>query len=283
MVLADAILAFSAIMVIGLASLTGVIFLSMKERTLDRLLLVLVAFATGTIVATSFFDLLPEAMHHLEELVDGGLDIDEGIPFTFAMLGFLSFFILERFVYWFHGHAHQDDDATLVCHGNMPDGMDAGNVTGRVKNFAILNLVGDGLHNFLDGIIITVSFLSGGLAGGLVVTFAVLFHELPQEIGDFGILMYGGFSKKRALALNFLSAMIAVVGGIFAILLSEAIETFNMFFLAFSAGGFIYISAAELLPELLKERNLKKTVIQALILILGVIMIYLLVTVLPHD
>ncbi|MHA1105358.1 MAG: ZIP family metal transporter [Promethearchaeota archaeon] len=110
---------------------------------------------------------------------------------------------------------------------------------GNIKNFALLNLIGDGLHNFLDGIIIMVAFLSGP-ATGIVITLAVLFHELPQEIGDFGILIYGGFTKKKALTFNFISGMIALLGGLLAFIFSNTIEMFNMFFLAFSGGGFLY-------------------------------------------
>jgi len=112
---------------------------------------------------------------------------------------------------------------------------------------------------------------------------AVLFHELPQEIGDFGILIYGGFTKKKALLFNFLSALVSILGGLLAYFLVDTVDAFNMFFLAFSGGGFLYIACAELMPELLKERNLKKSIIQVLIFLAGLLFIFLLVTYLPHD
>ncbi|MHA1457195.1 MAG: ZIP family metal transporter [Promethearchaeota archaeon] len=149
---------------------------------------------------------------------------------------------------------------------------------GNIKNFALLNLIGDGLHNFLDGIIIMVAFLSGP-ATGIVITLAVLFHELPQEIGDFGILIYGGFTKKKALTFNFISGMIALLGG----LLAFTIEMFNMFFLAFSGGGFLYLASTELMPELIKEKDLKKSIIQAFIFMAGLLLIMFLVIILPHE
>ena len=117
-----------------------------------------------------------------------------------------------------------------------------------------------------------VAFLSG-IRNGVVVTLAVLFHELPQEIGDFGILLYGGFTKKKALAFNFISAMLALLGGLIAFLLSESVEVFNLFFLAFSGGGFLYLASSELMPELLKQRNLKKSIIQTLIFLAGLILL----------
>jgi zinc and cadmium transporter len=196
--------------------------------------------------------------------------------------GYVVFFILERFLYWFHGHAHQKENE-LVCYDHLDETIDKSLGKGKViKNFALLNLIGDGLHNFLDGVVIMVAFLSG-IGNGVVVTLAVLFHELPQEIGDFGILLYGGFSKRNALLFNFLSAMVAMLGGIFAFFLSGIFDSFNFFFLAFSGGGFLYLASTELMPELLKQKDLKKSIYQALIFIVGLIVILTLITVLPHE
>ncbi len=171
----------------------------------------------------------------------------------------------------------------LVCYESLtesPDKIfDRGN---KIKNFALLNLIGDALHNFLDGIIIMVAFLSG-TTNGIIVTLAVLFHELPQEIGDFGILLYGGFSKRRALLFNFGSALVALLGGLFAFFLSDILELFSLFFLAFSGGGFLYLASTELMPELIKEKNLKKSIIQTLVFLAGIILIITLVLVLPHE
>lgn len=256
--------------------------ISLKENTLDKILFILVAFATGTILATALFDLIPESLHHLQEINDGGIAINQSILFFIIMLGFVVFFILERFIYWFHGHAHEKEDQ-FVCYDNITEGVDTlVQRGGKIKNFALLNLIGDGFHNLLDGIIIMVAFLSG-LGNGVIVTLAVLFHELPQEIGDFGILVYGGFSKKRALLFNFASALVAFLGGIFAFFLSGQVEFFNFFFLAFSGGGFLYLAGTELLPEMIKEKNLKKSIIQVLVFLCGVALIMILVLVLPHE
>ena len=270
------------IIIIGSFSLLGLFMISIKEKTLDRFLFVLVAFATGTILATALFDLIPESIHHLEELNAGGAGISESVLFSFIIIGFVIFFVIERFIYWFHGHAHEKEDQ-LVCYDTITEGTgDVLERGGKIKNFALLNLIGDALHNFLDGIIIMVAFLNG-ISTGFIITLAVLFHELPQEIGDFGILVYGGFSKRKALLFNFASAMVALLGGLLAYLLSGIISLFNLFFLAFSGGGFLYIASTELMPELIKEKNLKKSVIQALIFLIGLVLIISMVTLLPHE
>jgi len=278
----DPLWGFLTIFFIGCLSLTGLFMISLKEKTLDRILFILVAFATGTILATSLFDLIPESLHHLEELNAEGAGITEAFLFSIVISGFVIFFIIERFIYWFHGHAHEHENQ-LVCYDDLTEGsgkiLDKG---GNIKSFALLNLIGDGLHNFLDGIIIMVAFLSGP-ATGIVITLAVLFHELPQEIGDFGILIYGGFTKKKALTFNFISGMIALLGGLIALIFSSTVELFNMFFLAFSGGGFLYIASTELMPELTKEKNLKKSVVQAFLFMGGLLLIIFLVIILPHE
>ena len=278
----EVVLGFLMIIVIGSLSLIGAFMISIREKTLDKILFILIAFATGTILASALFDLIPESLHHLEELNAEGATITESSLFIFVIFGFVMFFIIERFIYWFHGHAHEKDDQ-LVCYAGIDDGggmsINRGN---KIKSFALLNLIGDGLHNFLDGIIIMVAFMSG-TRNGIIVTLAVLFHEFPQEIGDFGILIYGGFSKKKALFFNFLSGMVALLGGLLAFVLSDVLELFNFFFLAFSGGGFLYIASAELMPELLKQEDLKKSIIQALIFLSGLLLIMSLVTLLPHE
>ena len=278
----EVIIGFLMIFIIGSFSLIGLFMISIREKTLDNILFILVAFATGTILASALFDLIPESIHHLDELNSSGAGIAENLVFGFIIFGFVIFFVIERFIYWFHGHAHEKENK-LVCYTGLGEGEDYSlSQSSGVKSFALLNLIGDGLHNFLDGIIIMVAFLSG-TKSGIIITLAVVFHEFPQEIGDFGILLYGGFSKKKALFFNFLSGMIALLGGLTAFILSDNVEIFNLFFLAFSGGGFLYIASTELMPELIKEKDLKKSIIQALIFLCGIILIISLVTLLPHE
>ena len=274
---------FISIFLIGCLSLIGIIFISIKEKTLDRILFFLVAFATGTILATAIFDLIPEAIHTLEEYnsVNPNNPIEEHFLFYYIMSGFIIFFILERFIYWFHGHAHEENEQ-VFCVGDMIENVESSlKKEGKIQNFAILNLIGDGLHNFLDGIVIMVAFLSG-IENGIVITLAVIFHEGPQEIGDFGILIFGGLTKKKALILNFASAMVALLGGLFGWLMVNSVETFGIFFLAFSGGGFLYLAATELMPEMMKEKNLSKSVIQTVMFLVGIGMILILINSLPH-
>ncbi|MEX2680010.1 MAG: ZIP family metal transporter [Candidatus Sigynarchaeota archaeon] len=279
----EIIIAFLLIFLIGCASLAGVLFLSVKEKTLDKILFYLVAFATGTILATSIFDLIPESIHGFEELVGDGFFIEEDmyLLFVIIMIGFITFFVLERFIYWFHGHAHEEEKEKFVCYDTFGKQVEIERESGKGKKIALLNLIGDALHNLLDGIIIMVSFLQN-IGLGIVVTIAVFIHEIPQEIGDFGILLYGGFTKKKALLANFASAMIAILGGLIALGLSSTIASFNTFFLGFSAGGFIYIGGVELMPELLKEKNLKRSIVQSIIFFGGIATVFILLRILPH-
>ncbi len=278
----EVILAFLMIFLIGCVSLVGVFMISLKEKTLDNILFILVAFATGTIIATALFDLIPEALRSLDELNSKRIIVDQSFLFISIIMGFVTFFIIERFIYWFHGHAHEADDK-LVCYEKLLDSDKIAEEVkpkeGTVKSYVLLNLVGDGVHNALDGIVIMVAFLTS-IPIGIIVTLAVFFHELPQEIGDFGILVYGGLTKRKALIFNFLSALVALLGGVIAYFLSGMIGAFNLFFLAFSGGGFLYIGCTELMPELIKQKDLKKSVIQAFIFLGGIVVIVVLILIL---
>ncbi|MHA2288886.1 MAG: ZIP family metal transporter, partial [Promethearchaeota archaeon] len=157
----DIVLGFIMIIIIGSLSLIGLFMISIKEETLDKMLFILIAFATGTILASALFDLIPESLHHLEELNAEGAGIAENSLFFLVIIGFVMFFIIERFIYWFHGHAHEKDEQ-LVCYIGADEGKGLSIAKGKdVRSVALLNLIGDGLHNFLDGIIIMVAFISG--------------------------------------------------------------------------------------------------------------------------
>lgn len=278
----EILLGFLSIFLIGCLSLIGIIMISIKEKVLDNILFILVAFGTGAILATALFSLIPEALHHLEELNAKGKLIAENYLFITIIVGFVAFFIIERFIYWFHGHAHEKEDQ-FVCYadktGIIDESIEKG---GKIKGYVFLNLIGDGLHNFLDGMVIMVAFLNG-IPIGIIVSLAVLFHELPQEAGDFGILLYGGLSKKKALSFNFLSAMIAMLGGVLSLFLSSSVVEFNFVILAFSGGGFLYLACTELMPEIMKQKDLKKSIIQTVIFLIGILLIIALIMILPHE
>ncbi|HUV54624.1 MAG TPA: ZIP family metal transporter [Candidatus Krumholzibacteriaceae bacterium] len=243
-------------LVISLTAFIGFFTLSLNEKTLHRVLFVLVAYSAGTILGAALFDLLPEAV----ELVD------EAHVFPIIAGGFVFFLFLERVIYWYHGHGHEYE------HGDEK-------VT---KGFAYLNLIGDFIHNFIDGMIIAAGFINGFVVG-LTTAIAVLFHELPQEMGDYGILVYAGIERKRALFLNFLAAVSVIIGGVFGSLFIASVEELSGWMVAFSAGAFLFLSASELIPEMLKEEDKGRAVIQLAILVLGMLTIYSLGIVFPHE
>lgn len=247
-----------AVVVISLLSLVGALALSLKKATLDKILFILLSFSAGSILGAAYLDLLPEAVEFFGE---GQLSM----TVLYVTLGFLMFFFLERFIYWYHGHGNADHPYV--------DEKCKENPAMTVKEFVYLNLIGDGIHNLIDGMIIGASFFIS-LPVGLAATVAVAFHELPQEIGDFGVLIYGGFSPYKALLFNFLSALTAIVGVAVSSHFSVHMENFVGFLIASAAGGFIYLAASELIPEIQQEKNFGKSIIQFVLFILGIILIW---------
>jgi len=240
--------------------LVGIYALSLKEKTLHSILLILVAFSAGSILGAAYFDLLPEAIELFEE---------KSVVFIYITFGFVLFFFLERFIYWYHGHGHEADISVKTAER-------AAN-----KGFAYLNLIGDGIHNFVDGMVIAASFLIG-FSVGLATTVAVIFHELPQEMGDYGILVYAGFKRRRALFLNFVVALAVILGGISAVFFIETVEALSGLLIAFSAGGFIYLASSELIPKLHEEKSFKKSVVQFVMFILGISLVWSLGIIFPE-
>jgi len=231
---------------VSLISLVGIIFFTIKERVLKKILLLLVSFASGALLGGAFFHLIPESLAAPSET----LLLDENI-FVAVITGIMFFFLLEKSL-WRHCHERE-------C---------------PVHPFAYLNLVGDGIHNFIDGITIAASFLTSQSLG-IVTTVAVIMHEIPQELGDFGVLIYGGMSKTRALAFNLLSALLAVIGALVTYLLISYFPNIN-YILAFAAGGFIYIATTDLIPELHKETKTTNSIIEIIFLTLGITLMKLL-------
>jgi len=226
----------AATMVDGLVSLVGAVTLVLKKETLNKLLMVLVAFSTGALLGGAFFHLMPEALEAMEAPA----------AFRYLLLGFILFFLIEKLLHWHHCHEEH-------C---------------EVHAFTYLILFGDGIHNFIDGLVIAASFLVS-IPFGIVTTLLILGHELPQELGDFGVLLHGGFSARKALAFNFLSQMTAVAGGIAGFLISGA-AGFTSLLLPFAAGGFVYIAASDLVPELHKEKRLGKSMLYFAFFLIGI-------------
>jgi zinc and cadmium transporter len=229
-----------SVLIVSLISLVGLFTLSIKIEKLRKIILFLISFSAGALIGDAFIHLIPEAA----EQSGFGLGISIAL-----VCGILLFFILEKFIHWRHCH-----EPTCKEHPHP---------------FAYINLVGDAFHNFIDGAVIGGSYLVS-IPIGMATTIAVLLHEIPQEIGDFSVLIHGGFKVKKAIAMNFLTALTAVLGCIVSLLIGPLIENYTKFLILFTAGGFIYIAVADLIPELHKETGLKKALTQLLGILLGI-------------
>lgn len=201
-------------------SVVGIILLSLREAGFRRLLPVLVALAIGALLGDAFIHLIPEA---LETIPSGAM------ASTLVIVGILTFFLLEKFLHWHH---HGEDAEEEHIH---PVGK--------------LVLFSDAAHNFIDGIILAASF-SVSVPVGIATTVAVILHEIPQEIGDFAVLLHAGYKKSRALWFNFLSALTAFLGLGFFFLFQNIAEGMMLYVVPLAAGGFIYIALSDLIPEL---------------------------------
>jgi len=231
-----------ATFIVSLISLIGIFFIGIKQDTLTKVIKYLVSFAVGGLLGGAFFHLLPESM-------------ETGNPslFVYVLSGIMIFFLIEKVLHWRHCHKGHCDAHT----------------------FTYMNIIGDGIHNFIDGMIIAASFVTD-MRLGVVTTLAVAAHEIPQEIGDFGILVYGGFSKSKALLFNLLSALTAMAGAVIAYFSFNQIVWFKGFLIPFSAGGFLYIALVDLIPELHKEEGKDNIALQFITIIGGLLLMWLL-------
>jgi len=235
---------FLATIIVSLISFVGVFTLSLRKKWIKHIVILLVALSAGALLGDAFIHLLPEALEESEPK----------IVMLYTLIGFTLFLFIEKVLFWHHCHSN----------GGKCD----------YHSFAYINLVGDFVHNFIDGLVIAASFLVN-FNVGITTTIAVILHEIPQEIGDFGVLLHGGFKRKQALLLNFLSALSAILGGIIGYVLATQTESVILFLVPFTAGGFIYIAATDLIPEIKKEPKLKNALRNFLIFIFGIIIMYL--------
>jgi zinc and cadmium transporter len=235
-----------AVLVVSLVSFAGVFFLSLKDNTFKKYISFFISLAVGALLGGAFIHLIPE-------IVESGIEIQSAS--IFVMFGVLLFFVIEKFIHWHH-------------HGDCED-------ESHIKPVGRLLLLTDGFHNFIDGIIIGASFLIS-IPLGIATTLAVILHEIPQEIGDFAVLVHSGFSRKKALFYNFISALASVLGVIFVFLFGSVIENFIVWLLPVAAGGFIYIAIADLIPELHKTKNIKYSITQLFIILIGIFLMFLL-------
>ena len=237
-----------SVIVVSLISLVGVLVFSLKEENLKKILLYLVSFSAGGLFGHAFIHMIPEAVG------ENGFGLQVSL---YILIGIVASFIMEKFLQWRHCHIPTSEE--------------------HPHSFAYMNLFGDAVHNFIDGLIIGGSYLAN-IPLGIATTLAVVFHEIPQEIGDFGVLIYGGFNKSKAIFFNFSTALTAIFGAIVALSVGFLIQDFIPFLIPFAAGNFIYIAGSDLIPELRKEEpRFLKSALQLASFVLGVLILFSLV------
>ncbi len=230
----------SSTLFVSLISLVGIFFINKKISELERVSFILVSFSTGALITGAILHLIPEA-------------IEENFNSIYSIIfGIFLFFILETFLKWRHCHEFECEEHTFVP----------------------INLLGDSLHNFIDGVLIASSFLLNTNLG-LITTLGVIFHEIPQELGDYGVLIYGGLSTKNAIKLNFLVSLTSILGGVLGFIFLEKFEIFIPYIIGLTAGNFLYLSLTDLIPELHKRVSLKNNIEKSIFILIGIFLMIL--------
>jgi zinc and cadmium transporter len=239
--------ALLSVLAVSAVSLIGIAAIPLTPRSVNRIVFVSVSLAAGAMFGDAFIHVIPESFAKQDRAITTA---------TYLLSGVFSFFVLEKFLRWRHSHQIN------------------GRASSAIEPVGYLNLFADALHNFIDGMLVGAVY-SVSLSGGIATTFAIIMHEVPQELGDFGVLLHAGFSRGRALALNFVSGLLAIVGAVVSLIASRFLISFSEAMLPFTAGAFIYIAGCDLLPELQKEHKASRSVVQLVALLLGVSLMYL--------
>jgi zinc and cadmium transporter len=238
-----ALLSLISVFLVSAVSLVGMTTFALKEHFVRKLLTTLIAFSTGALLGDVFIHILPEST---------GEPGDSLSPFFLMLGGLLLSFVIEKFIHWRHCHCPA-----------LPER------SGHIHPVGVMNLIGDGLHNFIDGALIAGSYLLNPTVG-LATTLAVVLHEIPQEIGDFAILLFSGFSVTRALFMNFLTACVAFLGAALVLAAARSIPSLETLLLPVAAGNFLYIAGSDLIPELHKEARLPHAIVQLAAILAGI-------------
>jgi zinc and cadmium transporter len=227
---------FLSVILVSLVSLVGVFFIYLKDAVMKKYVLMFVSLAVGALLGDAFIHLIPVLVSVL------------------IISGMLLFFMVEKFLHWHH---HDVDEHN------------------HIKPVGKMILISDGIHNLVDGIIIGISYMAG-VEVGIATTIAVILHEIPQEIGDFGVLLHAGYTKAKALLFNFYSALLSIAGVALSFFVGEYVHIITDWFVPIAAGGFIYIAVADLIPEI--HRSVKKSqsfaFVQVFMILLGVFLMY---------
>lgn len=216
-------------------------FVFVKRAWLNKIVVFLVSLSAGSLLGGAFLHLLPESAESLEP---------EAL-FGIFLVSFVCFLVIEKIIHW--RHCHSTD-----C---------------EVHPFGYMNLVGDSIHNFIDGLVIAGAFMVD-IKVGIATTIAVALHEIPQEIGDYGVLIYSGMKHVKALIYNYLVSSTVVLGGIVGYFAFQNTQAILPYLLPIAAGGFVYIAASDLVPEIKKETSTKKSIISVSIFVAGILLMY---------
>jgi zinc and cadmium transporter len=234
----------ASVIFVSLLSLLAIIVLWLKPETLKKVLQPLISLAVGGLLGDAFLHLIPESFEKSKNTTSVSL---------LVLAGLFLFLVLEKSMHYYHHHEH---------------------TTKEVHPYGYLSLLASGLHNFIDGLLIGASYLAG-TSIGLATTLAVVLHEIPHELGDFSVLVNAGFKPIKALLYNFLSALLAIAGAVFALTISSNPQTLTQLGLPITAGGFIYIAGSDLIPELHKESKRSAILLQLFAMALGVGLMFL--------
>jgi zinc and cadmium transporter len=220
-------------------ALVGSVTLILSDSTLKKILLPLVAFAAGSLIGGAFFHMIPAAIDQMGNRID---------VYLWIVAGFVLFLAMEQFLNWHHSHGGVEEEDTK-------------------QPLTFLILIADGIHNFVGGMFVAASFIAD-IHLGIVAWLAAAAHEVPQELGDFAVLVRGGWNKKSALLFNFVSALTFLFGGLVAYFASQQVEV--DFLIPFAAGNFIYIAAADLIPEIKHGTHVKTNVLHFISFVAGI-------------
>jgi len=230
----------TSVVLVSAISLVGILSLLLRGDKSKKIAILLVSFAVGGLFGDAFIHLLPEAFEQ------SGTSLTTPL---YIMLGLLIFFVLEKFLRWRHCHISASEE--------------------HLHPVVTMNLVGDGVHNLIDGMIIGAAY-TVSIPIGITTTLAVVLHEIPQEMGDFGILIHGGLSIKKALLFNYSTSLTAILGTILSLVIGPHIQDYAISLLPITAGGFIYIAGSDLIPELQHDVKVTTSLWQFALIVLGI-------------
>ena len=242
-----------------MSALIASVVLLFDDATRQRLIPHFISFAAGALLGAAFLALLPHAV--------AGAGIEHIHLLGGAVLaGLLAFFMLEKLVIW--RHCHHDE-----CEAHNPNGHDDPIQAGRQRASGTLIMFGDAIHNAIDGVLIAAAFLTD-LHLGLMTAIAVVAHEIPQEVGDYAILLRAGYTRRRAFSVNLLVSLTAVVGGVIAWAWLDVARAWLPYVLAVAASSFIYVAVADLIPGMHQRTQARESIAQAVLIIVGVLVIF---------